>query len=223
MNTAIFDLDGTLVDTRKDLMNAGNATFDELKWKVRLKDGLDDGIVIAGGRSMITYGLKTEGLPYDKNLIESIYPLLLKNYDTAIDEFSYLYTGVIEMLNLLVEKGWKIGLCTNKPEVQAHTLLTKMGIRDFFESFIGANTVGVAKPDPKPLLSAIHRVGGVVEKSVLVGDTKTDRDTAAAARVKCLLVNYGHGSLVQPMSELSPEGLANSPAEIVDTLEWLCS
>ena len=64
MRTAIFDLDGTLVDTAIDLMIAGNYTFQELGWKVRLTTDFKDGIVIGGGRSMIRYGFLAEGISY---------------------------------------------------------------------------------------------------------------------------------------------------------------
>ena len=223
MYTVIFDLDGTLVDTRKDLMSAGNATYADLNWTVRLKEGIDDGIAIAGGRAMIKHGMKIENLPLDTMFVESTYPLLLKHYDLVIDKYSHLYSGVIEMLHLLQEKDWKIGLCTNKPELQANTLLKKMGIRHFFGSFVGADTVGVAKPNPKPLLSAIERLGGSIDRSVLIGDTKTDRDTALAAGVKSLLVNYGHGSLTQEMKDLYPDAIVDKPLEIIDSLELLFS
>ena len=221
MRTAIFDLDGTLVDTAIDLMIAGNYTFEELGWTVRLTTDFKDGIVIGGGRSMIRYGFIAEGISYTEKEVDNLYPVLIKNYNRTIDQNSCLYDGIVTVLNDLNRAGWNIGVCTNKPELQANSLLTKLGIRSYFKSFIGSDTVGVAKPNSKPLLAAIELAGGTPRQSVLVGDTKTDRDTATAAGVQCLLVNYGHGALVYDLKTLSPDGLVDKTDEIPEALESL--
>ena len=221
MSTAIFDLDGTLVDTAIDLMIAGNYTFEELGWNVRLTKNFKDGVVIGGGRSMIRYGFSAEGISFTEERVDNLYPILLKNYNRTIDQNSHLYDGIVPVLKNLQKAGWNIGVCTNKPELQANDLLTKLGIRSYFKSFIGSDTVGVAKPHPKPLLAAIEVAGGIPSQSVLVGDTKTDRHTATAAGVKCLLVNYGHGALVYDLKTLSPDGLVDKTDEIPVALESL--
>ena len=221
MFTAIFDLDGTLVDTMQDLRIAGNLTYQELGWKVRLNSDFHNGIAISGGRSMIRHGFQSEGLEFTDADVDKLYPTLLKNYNDTIDKNSFLYDGILDVLITLRQLGWGVGLCTNKPELQANVLLEKLGVRSYFKSFIGADTVGVAKPNPKPLISAIHGAGGTLEKSVLVGDTKTDRDTALAAGVKCLLVGYGHGALVYDLADLKPEALVNEPHELPEALETL--
>ena len=221
MRTAIFDLDGTLVDTAIDLMIAGNYTFKELGWAVRLKPEFKDGIVIGGGRSMIRHGFLSEGLSFDEEDVDKLYPVLLKNYNRTIDKNSYLYDGIVTVLKNLKKDGWNLGVCTNKPERQANSLLKTLGVRQYFKSFIGSDTVGAAKPSSKPLLAAIELAGGDPRKSVLVGDTKTDRDTAKATAVKCLLVNYGHGALVYDLDSLTPDGIVNNPLEIPEALENL--
>ena len=221
MSTVIFDLDGTLVDTAKDLMIAGNSTFEQLNWKIRLREGVDEGIAIQGGRAMINYGLSSESLSADIEFMASTYQMLLSHYDLTIDANSYVYDGIAQCLNRLELAGWNIGLCTNKPQNQANELLLRMKIRHFFKSFIGADTVGVAKPNPKPLLTSIAEAGGKPDDSVLVGDTKTDRDTALAAGVKSILVRYGHGALIHDLDELQPDCLVSTPDELFDSLERL--
>ena len=221
MHTAIFDLDGTLVDTAVDLMIAGNSTFEELGWRVRLKPDFSDGIAIGGGRSMIRHGFSSEGIPFTEEDVARIYPTLLKHYDKTIDKNSFLYDGISKVLKKLKREGWALGVCTNKPEAPANLLLSILGIRDYFDSFIGSDTVGVAKPDPKPLFAAITRAGGNKKTAVLIGDTKTDRDTAKAANVKSLLVNYGHGALTQDLQILNPDGIVNNASEIPEFLEMM--
>ena len=221
MRAAIFDLDGTLVDTAIDLMTAGNETFAGLGWKVRLKPDFSDGIVIGGGRSMIRHGFVSEGISFTEQDVSSLYPKLLQNYDKTIDKNSQLYDGIETVLKKLKIEGWALGVCTNKPEFQANLLLSLLGIRSYFDSFIGSDTIGVAKPNPKPLFAAIERAGGKKSLSVLIGDTKTDRDTAKAANVKSLLVNYGHGALTQNLKTLNPDGLVDRVEEIPKMLEML--
>ena len=221
MFTAIFDLDGTLVDTAVDLMTAGNHTYEELGWKVRLKPDFSDGIAIGGSRSMIRYGLTSEGIAFTEEDVDRIYPILLKHYDKTIDKNSFLYDGIVEVLERLKQDGWALGVCTNKPEFQANVLLSILGVRSYFQSFIGADTIGIAKPSPKPLFAAIERAGGDKRLSVLVGDTRTDCDTAKAANVKSLLVNYGHGALTQDLRTLEPDALVDTVDEIPEILEKL--
>ena len=221
MLTAIFDLDGTLVDTAVDLMNAGNGMFEELGWSTRLRPNFSDGIAISGGRSMIRHGFVSEGIRFTEKDVEGLYPILLQHYDKTIDKNSNLYDGIVSVLEKLKEDGWALGVCTNKPEFQADLLLSILGIRSYFDSFIGADTVGVPKPSPKPLFAAIERAGGKQNLSVLIGDTKTDRDTAKAANVKVLLVNYGHGALTQDLNALNPDALVDTAAEIPETVEKL--
>ena len=221
MYTAIFDLDGTLVDTAIDLMNAGNSMYEELGWSVRLEPDFSDGIAIGGGRSMIRHGFSCEGIPFTEEDVAHIYPILLKHYDSTIDKNSFLYEGMEAVLRKLKMAGWALGVCTNKPELQANLLLTILGVRSYFDSFIGSDTIGIAKPSPKPLFAAIERAGGKKNSSVLIGDTKTDCDTAKAAKVKSLLVNYGHGALTQDLRTLNPDGLVNTVAEIPKMVEDL--
>ncbi|MEE2774585.1 MAG: HAD-IA family hydrolase [Pseudomonadota bacterium] len=221
MFTAIFDLDGTLVDTAKDLMIAGNSTFRELGWTVRLEWTKHYAIAIGGGRSMIRYGLKAESVSYTEKLVNEFYPILIKNYNRTIDQNSVLYDGVHEILDILGSRGWNLGLCTNKPELQADILLSKLGIRSYFSSFIGSDTVEKAKPSAIPLLAAINRANGKLDTSVLVGDTITDFKTARAAKTKFVLAKYGHGSNAENLDHVVADGVAKTAKDIPLILEKL--
>ena len=196
MSAFIFDLDGTLIDTKEDMMDAGNMVFQELGWKVRLEGFLGFQIAVQGGKSILRYGMKSEGLTIDGEVLKDLYKIYLRNYDLIIDRKSKVYEGVPNTLKKLRDMEHKIGLCTNKPEKQARDLLKKVGLIDFFHhSFIGSDAVGFAKPNPKPLFDAINRLDVGPKDVFFVGDTNTDEQTAIAANVKFIFCKYGHGNL----------------------------
>jgi phosphoglycolate phosphatase len=105
----------------------------------------------------------------------------------------------------LKSNGIAVGICTNKPEGLAETLLARLGIRGDFAALIGADTLPVRKPDPAPLVEAVARSGGALDRSILIGDTVTDRETARAAGRPCALVTFGPTG--RAVAELAPEAL----------------
>ena len=108
-------------------------------------------------------------------------------------------------------------LCTNKPAGLAETLTRKLGIRDLFGALVGADTLTVRKPDPAPLLEAIARVGGNRSAAILIGDTKTDRDTGLAAGVPVALVSFGpEGAEVV---RLQPDALLDHYNDLPDLVQ----
>ncbi len=214
MFTAIFDLDGTLIDTALDLLLAGNATYEEIGIDFRLTPGQDEGISSGGGRSMIRYGLKQAGREFTEKTVDDLYPVLLSHYDKTIDANSYVYDGIEQALVDLQDNGWFLGICTNKPEHQANEILNRFNIRHYFKSVIGADTMSSAKPNPEPLIASIERAGGTIHNSVLIGDTETDFLTAKAASVPIILVGYGHGAITQNLSSMKPSTIIEHPNEI---------
>ena len=206
MRTVIFDLDGTLADTSGDLIAAGNAAFREMG----LGDVLDpaaDGrtAMIGGGRAMLKAGFERLGRPFGEAEIAAGYPVLLTAYAANIDRHTTLYPGTVAAIEGLLADGYAVGVCTNKPEALAHQLLTALGVRALFASLIGADTLTVRKPDPAPMHAAVTRAGGDIGRSILVGDSTTDRETARAAGVHSLLVTFGPDG--RGVAELQPDGL----------------
>jgi phosphoglycolate phosphatase len=119
------------------------------------------------------------------------YPLLLAAYAEGIDVHTRLYPGAVEAVRALRGAGFACAICTNKPAGLAEDLVRRLGVRDLFGALVGADTLPVRKPDPAPYVAAVERAGGTVGRSMLVGDTLTDRDTARAAGVPVALVTFG--------------------------------
>ncbi len=218
MKTVIFDLDGTLADTSGDLIAAANACFCYLGHGNMLDPVGDMATAFAGGRAMLRLGFERLGQG-DEDAIEHAFPRLLQYYGENIDVHTRLYPGAKAGVERLISAGYAVGICTNKPEGLAEELVGRLGIRDLFASFIGADTLPTKKPDPAPFIAAVKRAGGDVQKSLLVGDTITDRNTARAAGVACLMVTFGpdgHG-----VSRHAPEGLLHDFCDIEDAVRAL--
>lgn len=211
MRTVIFDLDGTLADTSGDLIAAANACFRQMGAGDVLDPARDQGVALRGGRMMLRTGLTRLGA-LDDAVVDQYYPVLLAAYADAIDVHTVLYPGAMEAVQTLRAHGYGVGICTNKPEGLAQTLLERLGVRDEFASLIGADTLPVRKPDPEPLYEAARRAGGVPDKCVLIGDSDTDRNTAKAAGVPCVLVTFGPSGA--DMAALQPEALLDQYADL---------
>ena len=200
MRCVVFDLDGTLADTSADLLAAANACFD-----APLLDAGDALTAFHGGRAMLRLGFSRLGRDWSEADVDRDYPRLLAHYAEGIDTHTRLYPGAAEAVIALREAGFATAICTNKPEGLAETLMRRLGVRDLFGALIGADTLPTRKPDPAPYRAAVEQAGGSVARSMLIGDTETDRKTGLAAGVPVALVTFGpEGAAV---SRLEPEAL----------------
>lgn len=220
--TVVFDLDGTLADTSSDLIAAANACFRARGLEELLDPVADALIAFHGGRAMLRagYGRIGPGHLLPPGAEDEDFPRLLDHYAGAIAVHTRLYEGVEAALDELARDGFRLTVCTNKPEALAETLLRELGVRDRFAALVGADTLPVRKPDPRPYRAAVEAAGGVVEASFLVGDTETDRRTAAAAGVPVALVAFGPEG--EAIGRLAPEALLTHFAELPDLARrWL--
>ncbi len=205
--TIIFDLDGTLADTSGDLIAAANYCFSDMGYGAVLDPGVDAPTALRGGRAMLRLGLSKRNA-LDERVVDHYYPVLLDAYDTAIAEHTCLFPKVREVIQWLSEAGYILGICTNKPVDLAEKLMRAIEFRDPFLSLIGADSLPVRKPDPRPFVEAVTRAGGRVERSCLIGDSITDHTTARAAGVPSVLVDFGLAD--QDMAALEPDALITS-------------
>jgi len=205
MRTVIFDLDGTLADTSRDLIAAANACFEGLGLGAPLDPLADAATAFHGGKAMLRLGFGRVKPGWDEADVEGQYAPFLGVYGEILDRETVLYPGVEAAVERLGADGFRLGICTNKPEGLAEELMRRLGVRGLFGALVGADTLPVRKPDPAPYVAAVERAGGAVARSFLVGDTATDRETARAAGVPCALVTFG--PVGRGVAELKPEAL----------------
>lgn len=186
MRCVVFDLDGTLADTSADLLAAANACFPR-----EVLGPADALTAFHGGRAMLRLGFSRLGMDWSEADVDAGYPQLLEAYRQGIATHTRLYPGAMEAVEALKQAGFAVSVCTNKPEGLAELLLAELGVRKAFAALVGADTFPVRKPDPLPYRAAVERAGGVVSRSMLVGDTETDAKTGVAAGVPVALVTFG--------------------------------
>lgn len=198
----VLDLDGTLADTAHDLIATLNV--------VLARDGLPPlplararDLIGAGARPLIQRGFAASDAALDEARLEELYRAFLDHYHDHIADHSRLFPGVVEALDALDRLGFALAVCTNKLEAHALELLRALDVLDRFAFVAGKDTFGFFKPDPRHLLETIARAGGDPARAVMVGDSKTDIDTAKAAGVPVVGVTFGYTNI--PIRDLEPD------------------
>ena len=194
--TILFDLDGTLIDTAPDLMNAHNHVMNKFGYETRSTEEIRN-LVGKGAESMIGRSLwnqaKKELKKIDDEKIKSeMVKEFIDYYGKNIAKESKLIKGVSEFLIWCKKNNVSMAVCTNKTEHLAVDLLKQIKIYDFFEYVAGYNTFEYCKPDPRHLTSVVEILQGDVKKTIMVGDSETDAESAKAADMPFILVEGGY-------------------------------
>jgi phosphoglycolate phosphatase len=189
--TLVFDLDGTLVDTAADLVATLNVILD--REGLRPVPFLDARSMVGhGARALIERGLAANGAEREVADIDRLFDDYIAYYSAHIADGSRPFPGVVEALDHFAAEGWSLAVCTNKLEHLSVDLLEQLGLAARFDAICGADTFAARKPDPLALTETIRRTGGRPETAIMVGDSKTDIDTAKAAAVPVVAVDFGY-------------------------------
>jgi phosphoglycolate phosphatase len=214
----VFDLDGTLVDTAPDLINALNFVLDH--------EGLPPvplaaarNMIGAGARKLIERGLEVEGRTVTVGALDRMTRDFIDYYAAHIADESRPFDGLEAALDDLETRGYRFAVCTNKLEWLSKLLLDRLGIARRFAAICGADTFGVAKPDPAILHQTIARAGGRSPDSVMVGDSGSDIGAARRAGIPVVGVSFGYTDV--PIAELKPDRLIGHMKELPNAVESL--
>ena len=201
-STIVFDLDGTLVDTAPDLIGALNF--------VLAREGLPPlpfkaarNMIGAGARKLIERGLESDGRATTLQDIDRMTADFIAYYAENIAVASRPFEGLERALDDLAGKGCRLAVCTNKLEWLSRRLLDELQLGPRFAAICGADTFGVAKPDPAFLKQTVARAGGELSSTIMVGDAGTDIGVARRAGVPVIGVSFGYTDV--PIAELKPD------------------
>ena len=194
--TILLDLDGTLVDTAPDLMNAHNHVMKKYGYQTKSTEdirklvGQGAGSLI--GRSVWGQAKKEFSQIDDGKIKKEMVNEFIDFYSKNIANESKLVNGVYEFLKWSKENNISMGVCTNKQEYLAVDLLKQIKIYDFFEYVAGSNTFDFCKPDPRHLTNMIEIMQGELKKSLMIGDSETDGNASKAADIPFILLEDGY-------------------------------
>ena len=193
--TILFDLDGTLVDTAPDLMHAHNHVMKKFGYPTKslndLKSSVGKGAGAMIGRSIWSQA-KKELTSINEKVKSDMTDEFISYYGKNILRESVLINGTKDFLNWCKNENISMAVCTNKTEHLAVDLLKKIGIYDYFEYVAGYNTFDYCKPDPRHLTTVIEILDGDLKKSIMIGDSETDANSAKAADIPMILLKYGY-------------------------------
>ena len=194
--TILFDLDGTLVDTAPDLMNAHNHVMKKYGYPTKstkeIRSLVGKGARALIGRSIWGQAKKEFHTVEDKKIKDQMSKDFVNFYGKNIINESTLINGVINFLKWCREQNISMAVCTNKQEHLAIDLLKKIGIYDYFEYVAGSNTFDYCKPDPRHLTNIIEILNGDIKKSLMIGDSETDANAAKSASIPVILLENGY-------------------------------
>jgi phosphoglycolate phosphatase len=182
-----FDLDGTVIESRRDLADSANELIVE-RGGAPLSVEAITGMVGEGARVLVTRALTAAGVADMQGSLERF----LAIYDTRLLNHTFVYDGLVDALTRARGIG-RVALLTNKPLAHTERILAGLGIRETFEDVIGGDGPYPRKPDPASLHALMERAGASPEHTVLVGDSAIDLQAARNAGARCCIVSYGFG------------------------------
>ncbi len=183
----IFDLDGTLIDSKRDLIHSVNAMLRELG-RTRLADETISGYIGRGAPQLVAQALGNGASEEEQ---KQALKFFLGYYEEHKMDTTRAYPGVAETLEALAEL--PMAVLTNKPVRISVRILHEMGLEKYFRAIYGGNSFETKKPDPLGAMTILREFGASPRETLLVGDSEVDVQTARNAGTLAVAVNYGFG------------------------------
>jgi phosphoglycolate phosphatase len=215
---ALFDLDGTLVDSAPDLAEAVDLTLQELGRSPagleKVRPWVGNGAKVLIRRALADKRDWEPARPEDDLLIESALEIFFKHYRQTNGKHARVYPGVKECLEHLSACGCRMGVVTNKPQQFIAPLLEQTGLAQWFQLTLGGDALPEKKPEPAPVLHAMHQLHGTIGTTVMIGDSVNDVQAALAAGVPCVAVRYGY-NFGPSIDSLGADAVVDSLSELL--------
>ncbi len=211
----LFDLDGTLIDSAPDLANSINYMLRELQ-----QDTFDEKQI----RSWVGNGAKTlvkrallANKKSDDKIAQDGLEIFLDHYKNNLCNKTVLYPSVKKRLKELKDRGFMLAIITNKPYDFISPILKKLEIDNYFEDFIGGDSLKFKKPDPTPLLFMCDKLKVPIDQAIMIGDSKNDILAARAASMSNIALSYGY-NYNEDLNIYEPDLILDNFGKIADYL-----
>jgi len=205
----VFDLDGTLVDSRRDLADSANELIVELGGTPLAEEAIGR-MVGEGAALLVRRALEAAGLDDRPGALERF----LAMYDARLLNHTRPYRGIPEAV-AAARRHARLAVLTNKPAAATERLLDGLRLRDLFDDVIGGDGAWPRKPEPASLLDLAFRAGASPSHTLIVGDSAVDHETALRAGTRCCLAAYGFGFATFPRERITgEEWVVRSPVEL---------
>lgn len=204
----IFDLDGTLVDTKADLAAATNFMLATLELPT-LTIAQAEQFIGEGARVLVERALGLQRA----DLVPHGFGLFMEYYTAHLLDKTQPYAGIPELLAAAHAQGSVLSVLTNKPEAPGRAILGGLGLADFFEALVGGDTLPTRKPDPQGVHYLRQLTGIDLVATLLIGDSRIDVETGRAAGVTTCGVTWGFGA--EGMRAGAPQFVVDTPAQLV--------
>ncbi len=188
IRTLLLDLDGTLVHSVPDLAAALNRLM-QARGLAALSQAETALMVGDGVAKLVERAFAARGQAPDAGAVAEF----SADYGAHAAVETTPYPGVTQALGSLTEAGWRLAVCTNKPEAAARSLLSALGLAGYFAAIGGGDSFPVRKPDPAHLLATLKAAGGEPAHAVMAGDHANDIAAARGAGLPCIFAAWGYG------------------------------
>jgi len=208
-----FDLDGTLIDSRRDLADSANELIAELGGTPQSEEAVGR-MVGDGARVLVQRALAAAGLTDPGNAL----PRFLEIYDTRLLIHTRPYPGVETAIEA-ARRGARVTMLTNKPLHHTARIVEALGWTPLFDEVVGGDNPRGRKPAPDALLAMMAAAGVTAAQTLMVGDSKVDLETARHAGVRCCLVSFGYGFESVDKAPIEGETIVKDVATLVREIE----
>ncbi len=200
----IFDLDGTLVDTAPDLINTLNHILAQENHPPAPETQMRT-MISEGARAMLNKGFELAGDKKNADQLDELTRRFIRHYGENICRQSRPFTGVIDSLERLANRGHPLAICTNKTEALAIKLIENLAMQNHFGAIVGCDTLAVKKPHPGHIWGTVEALGRVRNNAIMVGDSENDIKAAKAAGIPVIAVDFGYST--EPVARFNPDAI----------------
>ena len=212
LKAVLFDLDGTLVDSEKDIAEAANFTREHYGLK-KVPDSTIAQYVGNGVIALLAKSLDTS----EQDKIQEAYLIFQQHYREHCADHTKAFPGTFELLDYLKEKNIKMGVVSNKPQEFTDSVLKQLNLAPYFGVAFGPESTTNRKPHPEPLLVALERLGAQPHEAIMVGDSIVDIQAAKAAPMRIAVLTHGYGTR-EVLSSANPDWVVNSLPALIEIL-----